>query len=300
MQGLLYGAGAAAVLVGSLTGVSWLRSDPLEGLSEEDRALLNTRSARRRRRGPLGWVGQRLGPEIAAWMGPNYREFIEQRVLYAQSPHFADASDFFAMKARLLLIFGLGALGVWALTGWWLVAVVIVVVGFALPDLLIYSAGRARGRAIDAALPDFLDVLAVTVSAGLSFRSSLHRVTERFDGPLSEEMSTVIQHMEVGVSRREAFRRLRERTQSEPLDAFITAMIQAEELGAPLVDALEQIAEDMRQTRAQAARQEASRAAPKITAVSTIVMVPGTLALMVASVYFTSGIDFAEFLGVMD
>ena len=102
--------------------------------------------------------------------------------------------------------------------------------------------------------------------------------------------------MDVGQSRSEAFAALRSRTTSESLESFVTALLQSEELGSPLSDALDQIALDMRRVTAQRARQKASKANPKISAVVTLVMVPGTMVLIMVSMYFVAGIDFGEIL----
>jgi tight adherence protein C len=168
------------------------------------------------------------------------------------------------------------------------------VLGFFLPDLQLRQAGKKRQSEIDDALPDFLDVLAVTVSAGLSFRSSLRKVVERTDGPLAVEMQRTLRQMEVGEPRTVAFTNLRKRTESDALEKFVVALVQAEELGAPLVDALDQIALDMRRDTAQRARQQASKASPQIAGVVTMVMVPGTMVLILATMWFGSGFDSME------
>ncbi|GAB3044680.1 type II secretion system F family protein [Sediminivirga luteola] len=297
MAALLFGLVAALILLFAIRGFVLVRSDPLGHLAQEDRALIKDSAQRRRRESLLTRFGRRFGPEVAGLAGPGYRDLIARQVLYAQDPQFPTIGDFFAMKARLLLICGLGAIGLGLMLQSPYLPLLLLAIGFFVPDLALISGGRKRQAAIEDALPDFLDILAVTVSAGLSFRGALQRVTERTEGPLAEEMRTAMRQMDVGTSRYEAFRALRERTQSPSMDAFITSMLQAEELGSPLVDALEQIALDMRRARAQKARQEASKASPKIAGVVTIVMVPGTMVLIIVSMYFVAGLDFGELFG---
>lgn len=297
MMPLIWGLAATVVFAVLLRGYSLVRADPLGHLASEDRALIKEPVQRRRRASLLTKFGQVFGPYVSGTLGDLYRGYVAQRLVYAQSKEFATAADFFAMKARLLLIFGLGgvALYIVAQTIW--LPVIIVVVGFFIPDLLLHSAGQRRQAEIEDALPDFLDILAVTVSAGLSFRGALQRVIERHEGPLAEEMRTTMRQMDVGTSRHEAFKELKHRTKSQSMEAFVTSLMQAEELGSPLIESLDQIATDMRQKRAQKARQEASKASPKIASVVTLIMVPGTMVLLLVSIFFVADIDFASLFG---
>ena len=148
----------------------------------------------------------------------------------------------------------------------------------------LVTTGRRRQAQIETELPDFLDVLGVTVAAGLVFRQAVERVCEFHEGPLAQEMTTALREMSVGVSRRQAFVGLRDRTRSEAVGAFVTAMLQAEELGVPLSDALTGIAADVRQEHGQRVRQQAAKAAPKVSLVITTTIVPGALLLMIAAV----------------
>ncbi|GAA4725278.1 DUF5936 domain-containing protein [Isoptericola chiayiensis] len=149
--------------------------------------------------------------------------------------------------------------------------------------LWLRSAGERRQQQIESDLPDFLDVLGVTVAAGLSFRQAIERVCEFHDSALSQEMRTTLHEMSVGLSRREAFVGLRDRVGSESVATFVTALLQAEELGVPLADALTAIAADVRREHAQATRQRAAKAAPKISLVVTMTILPGALLLIVAA-----------------
>lgn len=158
----------------------------------------------------------------------------------------------------------------------------------------LVTTGRRRQAQIETELPDFLDVLGVTVAAGLAFRQAVERVCEFHEGPLAQEMTTALREMSVGVSRRQAFLGLRERTRSEAVGTFVTAMLQAEELGVPLSDALTGIAADVRQEYGQRVRQQAAKAAPKVSLVITTTIVPGALLLMVAAVLLANMDSFRD------
>ena len=125
--------------------------------------------------------------------------------------------------------------------------------------LLLNRAGRLRQEAIERTLPDFLDILAVSVRAGLGYRYALRRVAESLGGPVGEEMLIVLRQIDLGADRRDAFLALRERNESDALKSFVAAQLQAEELGVPLSEALNDIAPTCAgwPTRTRAARRSA-------------------------------------------
>ena len=164
-------------------------------------------------------------------------------------------------------------------------------------EALIYGRMRSRQDDIQRAMPDFLDVLAVTVSAGLSFRVALARVAESMQGPLSEEFMVALRQMELGTPRREAFEDLRKRNSAEALGLFVTAILQAEELGAPLQAALMDISQDMRRESAQWARRKAQRTTPSITAVTTTLTLPALMAIVLGAMFFGSEVNLGGIVG---
>jgi tight adherence protein C len=129
------------------------------------------------------------------------------------------------------------------------------------------------------------------VSVGLIFRTALDWAAARHTGPLAEEIIYALRQMDLGESRSEAFARVRQRNDSPALESFISALLQAEELGAPITDTLAQIAREMRRSVAQSARRRAARRAPQISLVVTMVMVPGTLVLLLAALLLSSGLN---------
>jgi tight adherence protein C len=224
-------------------------------------------------------------------MGPARLSKLNRRIELAGRPDGMTVESFLERKARLLAIFGAGAIFL-AIRGQLILAIIVVVAAWVLPDLSLRSASKARQARIDTDLPDFLDVLAVTVSAGLSFRAALERVASRYAGPLADEIIHTLRELDVGVARRAAFQHLRDRNDSEALEQFVVALHQAEELGSPLTEALDQIALEMRRSSAQRARQAAAKTSPRVALVVTLVMVPGALVLLVASVVLSANVDF--------
>jgi integral membrane protein len=152
----------------------------------------------------------------------------------------------------------------------------------------LYYTMRRRQEQVERNLPDFLDVFAVTVSAGLPFRAALQRVAEFHDGPLAEEMRATLREMQLGVPRRAALEGLRERNQSASMAAFVTILLQSEELGTPLEQALKQIAREIRRNRSQQVRQAAAKAQPKVSIVVTLLIVPGAIILVAGGMFLTN------------
>ncbi|MEV8390661.1 MULTISPECIES: DUF5936 domain-containing protein [unclassified Streptomyces] len=241
-------------------------------------------------------LGMRYAPSVLRMMGPKRVDALRRRLDMAGNPGGITVDRYAARRAVY------GFLGVFAalalvVRGQPIIAIVALAYGLVWTDVIIRSHVARRKEDIERTLPDFLDVLAVVVSAGLGFRQALERVAEKYKGPWSDELRITLRQMDMGVSRREAFDQLRMRNASEQVSMFVTALQQGEELGAPIVDTLIQIANDMRRTDAQNARRRAAQAIPKTTLVVTMVMLPATMVLIVLSFYYGSGVDFGDILG---
>ncbi|MFI1827298.1 DUF5936 domain-containing protein [Streptomyces sp. NPDC020412] len=244
----------------------------------------------------LDRLGMRYAPAVLGAMGPKRVDALRRRLDMAGNPGGMTVDRYAARRA----VYGfLGVLAAFSmlLRGQFLVAVAALAFGLVWTDVIIRAAIRRRRADIERTLPDFLDVLAVVVSAGLGFRQALERVAEKYEGPWCDEVRITLRQMDMGVSRRDAFDQLRRRNDSEQVSMFVTALQQGEELGAPIVDTLIQIATDMRRTDAQQARREAAKAVPKSTLVVTLVMLPATMILIVMSFYYGSGVDLGDVLG---
>ncbi|MFD8386252.1 DUF5936 domain-containing protein [Streptomyces sp. NPDC059679] len=241
-------------------------------------------------------LGMRYAPFVLRMMGEKRVAKVRRRIDLAGNPGGLTVDRYAARRAVYgLLGFG-GALAM-LMKGQLLLALVLVAFGLFWIEVGIWAAVRERRQAIERTLPDFLDVLAVVVSAGLSFRQALDRVAEKYEGPWADELRITLRQMDMGVSRRQAFEELRKRNDSEQVAQFVTALQQGEELGAPIVETLIAIANDMRRTDAQNARRRAARAVPKATMVVTTFMVPGTMILLIAGFFIGSGTDFGSITG---
>ncbi|QKV92821.1 type II secretion system F family protein [Streptomyces sp. NA02950] len=241
-------------------------------------------------------LGMRYAPLVLRLMGDKRVARVRRRIDLAGNPGGLTV-DRYAARRAVYGGLGFGGALVMLMKGQILLALLLVAFGLFWIEVGIWAAVRERRDAIERTLPDFLDVLAVVVSAGLSFRQALDRVAEKYEGPWADELRITLRQMDMGVSRRQAFEELRKRNDSEQVAQFVTALQQGEELGAPIVETLIAIANDMRRTDAQNARRRAARAVPKATVVITTFMVPGTMVLLVAGFFIGSGTDFGSVTG---
>ncbi|WP_370325439.1 type II secretion system F family protein [Euzebya sp.] len=240
-------------------------------------------------------LGRRLEPLIRRTMTEGSRRRLEHWLDAAGRPDRWGIADVIRAKGGdtgICVLLGIGAMTLHPLLG-----PVMVVYGYLRRDLQLRSAARRRQAQIERDLPDYLDILGVTVQAGLKFRGALRRVGEQFDSPVAEEFRIALQQLDVGASRRAAFEGLRDRNDSPSLNRFVGALLQSEELGAPLTDAMASIARDMRKVFSQNVRRDAAKAAPKVTLVATVLLMPGAALLLIGGLLIGGDIQLGGLFG---
>jgi tight adherence protein C len=139
--------------------------------------------------------------------------------------------------------------------------ILLAVAGFILPEAILNRNIEARREQMRRELPEILDLLVISVEAGLSFDAALARVVESVPGLMSEEFNRMLQETRVGVSRRDAMENLAGRTDLDELQSFLLAMNQADAFGVSIVRVLRVQADEMR-TRRRVRAQEKAFAAP--------------------------------------
>jgi tight adherence protein C len=175
---------------------------------------------------------------------------------------FLAAKGFFAAGGFLAgLVFG-GAFG--GVVGSFFFGGVLAVGGFMAPDFIVSSRARSRREHIRAELPDALDLLAVSVEAGLGFDGALTKLTEHLDGALTEEFALTLGEMRIGESRQDALKKMTQRVEAPELAAFVRSIIQADQLGISLGRILRVQAADSRLRRQAAAEERAMKAPVKM------------------------------------
>ncbi|MFL4472721.1 type II secretion system F family protein [Paeniglutamicibacter sp. MACA_103] len=145
-----------------------------------------------------------------------------------------------------------------------ILAIALLVLGFFLPDILVYNAGIKRQEAIQLELPNVLDQLLISVEAGLGFESAMARVASNSPGPMAQEMSRALQEMQLGRSRAETYMALAERSSVADLKSFVRAVIQADRYGIGIVRVLKVQASQMRVKRRQRAEEKAMKLPVKV------------------------------------
>jgi tight adherence protein C len=241
-------------------------------------------------------LGARLGPRFLARLSDGRRAALTRRLDLAGRSGVGNLERYAEIKAALLVL-GAGLAVLFALLGSWPGAILWLAASWIGPDVWLSRTGRRRQERIERDIPDFIDILAITVRAGTGYRAALARVAGSLSGPVAEEILATLRQMDLGATRREAFQALRARNDSRTLDNFVAAQLQAEELGVPLADALASIASDTRRLAAQNARRRAQRAAPRITLIVIALLLPATLVLIVTGVFIGSGVNFSHVLG---
>ncbi|MFF5793418.1 type II secretion system F family protein [Paeniglutamicibacter sp. NPDC012692] len=140
----------------------------------------------------------------------------------------------------------------------------LLVLGFFLPDLLVYNTGIKRQETIQLELPNILDQLLISVEAGLGFEAAMARVASTSPGPMAQEMSRTLQEMQLGRSRADAYAALAERSSVADLKSFVRAVIQADRYGIGIVRVLKVQASQMRVKRRQRAEEKAMKLPVKV------------------------------------
>jgi tight adherence protein C len=276
---------AAATLTLSLVGVvtterrgvarSLAAIEALDAAPESLRSELD-RPFAERVLGPLGeqlvGIGRRL-------VRAGTHERIQHRLDIAGNPAGWDVSRIIGLKAL-----GAGGLTVLALlynagNGATVGRTLIVTLalgsfGYVIPNILLYNAGTKRETLMQKSLPDALDLLTISVEAGLGFDAAVMKVAKNTEGPLAQEFSRLLQEMQIGVGRTEAMRAMAERTTMKDLKSFCLAMVQADSLGVPIGRVLRIQSSEMRVKRRQRAEEKAQQVPVKIMVPLVLFILP--------------------------
>lgn len=290
---------ATGALVLFLVGFAMMRGRVADYLDASDLVLLKDERQREvsNRSSVLHRLAGGLGVRLRRALSPNLVNALQRQIDHAGRPAGVTVDSLLRRMCWWVLI--LTPVGIlFVLQGQPLLILLLPGPAVLLPLMPIAGRARRRRDSIDRDLPDFLDILAVTVGAGMSFRGALVRVSDHFSGPISDEVRLTLGQLSHGANVRVAFTGLAQRSGSPAVRSFVSAFLQAEELGAPLVDTLNQIATDMRRDSAQAMRRRAGQTAPRVTLVTSMVLVPADLILVIVGLILGAGIDFNQFFGM--
>jgi tight adherence protein C len=202
----------------------------------------------------------------------SFQEKAEKRLALAGNPGNLRVADWLGIKAvaaiigAILFLFLFGVVGVLGLPPVLrlLMGAVGLLFGYTVPEFWLGGRVRKRQHLILLQIPDCLDLLTISVRAGLGFDAALGKVVEKLKGPLSDEFRRALAEIRVGKARRESLRDMVPRTEVPPLTNFIGAIIQAEQLGVSISKVLQVQSEQLRIERRQRAEEMAAKAPIKM------------------------------------
>ena len=158
-------------------------------------------------------------------------------------------------------------------------------IGFIAPDFIVGSRARKRRDQIRAQLPDALDLLAVSVEAGMGFDGAISKLIDHMDGALAEEFGLTLNEIRIGESRQDALKKLATRTDTAEISGFTRAIIQADQLGISLGRILRVQATDTRQRRQAAAEEKAMKAPIKMLFPTVLFIFPAMFLIILGPAF---------------
>jgi tight adherence protein C len=240
----------------------------------------------------LGKILNRLTPI-------GYLNAIQRKLMLAGQPGNLDAPSFIVIKVLTTIVGLVVAFFAQRVAGSFMQRLLLlglpILLGFFGPDAWLTRKVDDRRGTMQKALPDVLDLLVISVEAGLGFDSALARVVSTVPGPLSEEFFRMLQETRVGVSRRDAMRHLMERTDLDELRSFLLAMMQAEAFGVAIARVLRVQADEMRVKRRQRAQEKAFAAPVKIVFPLVFCIFPSLFIVLLGPAAIQIGRAFSSF-----
>ncbi|WP_054697135.1 type II secretion system F family protein [Syntrophomonas palmitatica] len=184
----------------------------------------------------------------------------ENKLMAAGYPHGMDASSFVLLKYLSVAVFAVMGLISHNVTCF----VVLVFIGYAGPDIYLKMQEGKRKESMLKSLPDILDLLSVSVEAGLSFDGALQKVVEKSEGPLTLEFEKTLKEINLGTIRREALRSMAERVNVDDIRSFLGSVIQADQMGVSMSNVLRIQSNQVRNNRRMRVEEQAQKAPVKI------------------------------------
>lgn len=287
MDSMLLTAGFAAAVVGALLVANAMRAPQVD--AEAVLAELDTKPAPLdefaiRLKEPivtriLGPLFGALGERISGLVPRRRSERLRHRLLVAGVSVKVGPEEFLVMQgvglgAGVLLGLLLGKASGYSGFGMLRLVVLLTGIGLYAPAAWLRRKQDERQASIRRQLPDVLDLLAISVEAGVGFEGAIEVVTRHFNGPLADEFGRTLQEMELGLPRRDALQNLKRRTEVPELSNFVLILVQADALGMPIGRVLRTQAEEMRLKRRQWAREKAAKLPVKILVPLTLFILP--------------------------
>ena len=212
---------------------------------------------------------KRIGRGIARVTPFDLAQRINRKLVLAGNPEGWDAERVVALKiiggigglvGGLMLMALLPVSGMLKVSG----VVIFCLLGYTIPSTQVNTMASKRQRMMQKQLADVMDLLTISVEAGLGFDAALAQVVKNVPGPLAEELARLLQEIQIGVSRADAFRQLGERTTVPELEGFVLSMIQADLFGVSIANVLRAQSKELRLKRRQRAEEIAQKIPVKL------------------------------------
>lgn len=229
-----------------------------------------------------GWLRElaRKCAPLAARVGQT-PERVQALLARAGNPGGLGAAEFQGLRVAFVLAASAGG-GLTALAGFGgpKTLLLLLLAAWFGPQLWLKQAAQDRQARIAADLPDFLDQLSIGLAAGMATDPVLRLVADQSGGPLGEEINRYLRQVELGVERIEALGSLRRRNAGPEVELLVQCLQQGYHLGVPVAATLAQQARHLRSLQAEKARELAARASPKVILVTTFIITPGVMLLV--------------------
>ncbi|HEY8679209.1 MAG TPA: type II secretion system F family protein [Candidatus Dormibacteraeota bacterium] len=213
---------------------------------------------------------ERIGGLLTSRMAKNRQIVVQNKINLAGRPYGLSVNGFEVLKVIAGIVVAVVALGVAGLLGVTGIPIkgaalgVGFLLGRFLPDVWLNNLIKGRQKELRLALPNALDLLTISVEAGLGFDAAIGRLTEKFKNALSDEFAQVLNEIRLGRPRLESLDEMGRRSGVEELHTFIQALIQSEQLGVGIAKVLRIQSEEMRRRRRQRAEEQAAQAPLKM------------------------------------
>ena len=241
---------------------------------------------------PLRGLAQRIGGFVQGGLGVGERGV--RRDLLAAGMYTTDPLTIVGYR----VLAALAGVGVWlwlAISSDISAAITILglvffgVLGWMLPVLVIRRRGRKRTERIEYELPELIDVLVVTLEAGLSFLASMHMAAQRMEGPLGVELRLMLQEQRMGLGMNEALEGMLRRCDTPSLRTFVRSILQGETLGVSIGQIMRNLAVEMRKRRRAAAEERAQKAPIKMLFPLIFLIFPAMFVIILGPAFYAVG-----------
>lgn len=236
---------------------------------------------------PLGRLASVLGAALDGRL-PGFSEERARQALLAAGMYTTEPRRFMgyqilaAIGLPVLWVLGSPAPAAFLAAG----AIGLAAAGFWAPMLVVRRRGRSRLELIEYELPELVDLLVVTLEAGVSFAASMHMAAERVQGPLGEELRLSLQEQRMGLSVTDALRNMMQRADTPSVRSFVRSILQGEQLGVSTGQIMRNLASEMRKRRRAAAEERAQKAPVKLLFPLIFLMFPAMFVILLGPAAF--------------